>query len=370
MFYNIAVSSRRGRIAAHRPEIRCLISHSLKSHAKSETASLVVLATDHSSDSRANARRFLHSQRAEAASGVQADTRSVRKQSFVRSTRTRLARPATVFQPSDPLMTPDVHFPLQTVTERTRYPRFVNRFNSREIMLVVDGSCINNGSRGDKNHGTSADGNGREPSAGASVIFKKTPGHALCDHATTIPMVAIRGDSSATARGTTILTPEMTGKIALRLERNGPRGDCVRNTSNRAKLCAVIAALDFCLWSKEGWEKIVIVTDLEYIAIGATKWLPIWLKRRWESSPKHTGGRQLRAGKEIVNRDLWEELQSRVEMLGANGTEIAFWLVSLRSPVGHGSELMKVAKAAAREAARANSEIGVDEYTRLCGLFV
>lgn len=80
-------------------------------------------------------------------------------------------------------------------------------------------------------------------------------------------------------------------------------------------------------------------------------------------------GQGLRLGRKLANRDLWEELQSRVEDLRANGTEVAFWLVPHKSLAKEDSSLLWEAKSAAREAAR-SSEAVVDDYTRLHGLFV
>lgn len=51
-------------------------------------------------------------------------------------------------------------------------------------------------------------------------------------------------------------------------------------TNNRAKMRAVIAALEFRAWADEGWRSIVIATDLEYVVRGATEWLPRWVQRR------------------------------------------------------------------------------------------
>ncbi|KAL2022451.1 hypothetical protein VTK56DRAFT_5280 [Thermocarpiscus australiensis] len=89
-----------------------------------------------------------------------------------RLTRRSNVQPATIFVPEDGNLSPEVHFPLQTVfaPDRPPYPRFVNRFNSREMLLVVDGSCINNGRHADK---------GEPPVAGCSFMFKGTPSTAL-----------------------------------------------------------------------------------------------------------------------------------------------------------------------------------------------
>ena len=59
----------------------------------------------------------------------------------------RPPRPPRRLTPQDPSLSPEAHFPLQTVAspDRTPFPRFINRFDSREILLAVDGSCVNNG---------------------------------------------------------------------------------------------------------------------------------------------------------------------------------------------------------------------------------
>jgi ribonuclease HI len=159
---------------------------------------------------------------------------------------------------------------------------------------------------------------------------------------------------------------QLAGTIAFKLERRGPHGDLLDHTSNRAKLRAVIAALEFLNWHGEGWKRVVVLTDLEYVVLGATRWLPVWVKRRWRTA-SGTRGR-------IANRDLWEELQGRIDDLRAEGTEIAFWLVPttgkralLAAPE---SELMKEVKKAAQEAATAGADEDMDEFTKLCGIVV
>ncbi|KAK0702891.1 hypothetical protein B0T21DRAFT_254336, partial [Apiosordaria backusii] len=201
-------------------------------------------------------------------------------------------KPASLFHPEDPALTPEVHFPLQTVRapDRPPHPRFVNRFNSREILLVVDGSCINNGRHRDKSS---------SPIGGSSFTFKNTPGTSTS--AVTLPFTEEN-------------TGPITGTIAFRLEEEGPQGDVVDHTSNRAKLRAVIAALQFRAWHGEGWRRVVVLTDLEYIVRGATEWLPRWVSRRWRRKP-----RAGRVGRRYANRDLWEELQYTMEELRRGG---------------------------------------------------
>lgn len=313
--------------------------------------------------------RLLRRLPTQSSRGIKLIPRSALTEEARRLTRQCQIRPAGVFRPQDHFMTPEKHFPLQTIHNRSQFPRFINRFNSREIMLVVDGSCLNNGAGVEGNPPLDKS---TEPSAGASFIYKNNPSYITGPHATSMPFVAKQEYASegAVLGGITIPMPEITGKIALRVEQQGPRGDIQRHTSNRAKLRAVIAALDFRPWSGEGWERVVIVTDLQYVVYGATKWMPLWLTRRWRSAQGRTRDGRYRIGKKIANRDLWEELQSRIDALWANGVDVAFWLVPPKSLIGRDSALLKEAKNAAKEAAKSSPSASAEEYTRLCGVFV
>lgn len=286
-----------------------------------------------------------------------------------RLTRSIQIQPAGIFRPQDHFLAPEQHFPLQTISTRTQWPRYINRFNSKEIMLVVDGSCVNNGAGA---RGNQPVGAGSAPKGGLSFIYNggSVSGSAGGDRTTMLYGTAGSRNMHGTPSGDlTVPVPNITGKIAMPLEHKGPRGDVHTHTSNRAKLRAVVAALDFRPWYEEGWHKVVIVTDLEYVVLGATRWLPAWVRQRWRAAPRRDGRGRLRPGKKLANRDLWEELQSRVEDLRANGTEVAFWLVPPRGLAREESNLLREAKSAAREAAR-SSGAELNDYTRLCGLFV
>ena len=316
--------------------------------------------SDSDSESGPNQRE----QRARSDRGVRLLPRTSADQAPRRLTRSLQIQPAGIFRPQDHFLAPEQHFPLQTIRTRTQYPRYVNRFNSKEMMLVVDGSCVNNGA-GAGHTPSAEEENG--PKGGLSFIYNGSAGGG----GTTMPYLAAdkMNTGGAPLGDVTVSIPDITGKIAMPLEQKGPCGDMHRHTSNRAKLRAVLAALDFRPWHGEGWQTVVVVTDLEYVVLGATRWLPAWVRRRWRLAPRRDGRGRLRIGRKLANRDLWEELQSRVEDLRANGTEVAFWLVPPRSLVREESDLLREAKSAAREAAR-SSGARVDDYTRLCGLFV
>ena len=252
-----------------------------------------------------------------------------------RLNRRALIRPASLFVPQHPGETPDHHFPLQTVFTRTGQPRFVNRYNSREILVVVDGSCLYNGSRE------------YMPQGGCSFKYKGAGGSGS---AFSNSLLSFQGGQH-----------DANGTVGFRLEDRGPGGEPSDSTSNRAKLRAVIAALEFREWHEEGWRRVVVATDLQYVAFGATRWLPSWVRRRW----KTRGSR-----KKVANRDLWEELNGIMESLRTRGTEVSFWLMPPRAAIGEDSLLIQETKYAAREAAASHSDSVAAEFTRLCGIML
>ena len=256
---------------------------------------------------------------------------------LTRRARRAQIRPDSLFTPQDPSLSPEAHFPLQTVAapHRTPFPRFINRFDSREILLVVDGSCVNNGRHTDPL---------RDPSGGCSFIFR---GVAASTHH------ADNDNSTNTTHPSPFLAPPPTAAggaknpIAFRLEPTGPTGHPSPATSNRAKLRAVLAALQFRNWGGEGWRRVVVLTDLAYVVWGATRWLPRWVARGW----RRPGG--IRGGGWYGNRDLWEALQGRVEELRGVGCEVGFWLVPGGGVTATGGDgVVRRAKVAAQRAAR------------------
>lgn len=255
------------------------------------------------------------------------ESRAARK---IRKRLTRRSRisTATIFTPSSD-ETPEEHFPLQTVYTRTSQPRFVNRYDSREILLVIDGSCINNGAVS------------QFPTGGCSFAYKGTGKSGLA----AFPFTEGFGEG---------------GTVGFPLEQSGPGGEPHMATSNRTKLRAVIAGLEFREWQEEGWKRIVIATDLEYVVLGATSWLATWARRKWKT----------RKARQVANRDLWEELHGIIDRLARLGTEVSFWLIPARDMIKHSSSLVQDTKDVARAAATVHYDASAQEFTRLCGIEV
>ncbi|KAJ7276875.1 ribonuclease H-like domain-containing protein [Mycena rebaudengoi] len=209
-----------------------------------------------------------------------------------------------------PHTAPDFVFPVRLVNNISSLPlerfciwrRFVPEFSHLKTMMIyTDGACASNGLA--------------SPRAGFAFVFNPSPS----------------GNSSGA------------------VEQKGPDGQVYTHTSNRAELRAVIAALKFRAWWGEGWTRIVIVTDSEYVSEGATTWMRNWARRGWRTTAKS----------EVANRDLWEALSDILGGYASSGCEISFW----RVPREWNTSADTVAKAA--------TELTVsEEYTNTVGVLV
>ncbi|KAK0705787.1 hypothetical protein B0T21DRAFT_299127 [Apiosordaria backusii] len=95
----------------------------------------------------------------------------------------------------------------------------------------------------------------------------------------------------------------------------GAGGRIHQPTRDRAEMQAALAALGHRDWWLEGWERVVIVTNSEYVGKGATQNMLKWTAEGWpggsEGSP---------------NRDLWEFLSGLLGEYAEKGCEVSFWI--------------------------------------------
>lgn len=75
-----------------------------------------------------------------------------------------------------------------------------------------------------------------------------------------------------------------------------------RTTNNEMELQAVVSALQHV---KDQEHLIAIYTDSKYVAEGATSWIFGWMKNGWKT----------KAGSDVVNKDLWQELQPLLQQV-------------------------------------------------------
>ncbi|EXF73400.1 RNase H domain-containing protein [Colletotrichum fioriniae PJ7] len=148
---------------------------------------------------------------------------------------------------------------------------FINRYDTSEALIYTDGACFGNGNAAAR--------------GGFAFIFKP------------------------------VYANDQSGRVAFKLEDQGPDGKTYRHTSNRAELRAAVAALRYRAWAGEGFRSIVIATDSTYVVNGATDWARAWVKKGWRLS---TSGN-------VMKRDLWEALLLHVERLHDRGVSVRFW---------------------------------------------
>ncbi|KAK8073594.1 ribonuclease H-like protein [Apiospora phragmitis] len=109
----------------------------------------------------------------------------------------------------------------------------------------------------------------------------------------------------------------LDGVASARLEAKGPFGDDAIQSSNRAELRAVIAALRFRHWVGENFHTVVIATDSEYVVEGSTVLAKNWIQNGWRTSGRAP----------VKNSDLWELLLGEVERWKELGMTIQFWRI-------------------------------------------
>lgn len=163
----------------------------------------------------------------------------------------------------------ETHLPDETLTCIVRY---IHRDERRSALILTDGACLNNGQP--------------NPRAGWAFV------HGM----------GLSGEPAI---------------VSNRLENKGPFGDEGVQSSNRAELRAVIAALRFRHWPGEGIRTMTIATDSEYVVEGSTKWARTWVNNGWKTN----------ANADVKNRDLWEMLLGEVEKWDDAGLSIRFWRI-------------------------------------------
>lgn len=85
-------------------------------------------------------------------------------------------------------------------------------------------------------------------------------------------------------------------------------------TNNVMEMMGVYKALEESLQYVDTSYSIRVFTDSQYAQRGLTEWLKGWKLKNWKNSQ----------GKPVLNRDLWELLDSRVSTLEAAGWDLVF----------------------------------------------
>ena len=139
--------------------------------------------------------------------------------------------------------------------------RYIRKNNPQEVLIYIDGACSYNGT----------------PHARAGFGVNWGPRHHL----------------------------------SARLEGEDPE------TSNRAELRAAIVALDLRVWNGEGFDKVILACDSEYVVKGITEWVRNWQSNGWRTARRTP----------VENRDLWEMLLAALSVQDDRGVLVQFWLI-------------------------------------------
>jgi len=100
--------------------------------------------------------------------------------------------------------------------------------------------------------------------------------------------------------------------ISSRLEQDGHP-----QTSNRAELRAVLAALGLRIWIGEGFKKIVIACDSQYVVKGISAWILKWRRNGWKTKSRTA----------VANQDLWKKLEAKLKEMEKQGMLVQFWWI-------------------------------------------
>ncbi|MGB3291623.1 MAG: ribonuclease HI [Phormidesmis sp.] len=89
-------------------------------------------------------------------------------------------------------------------------------------------------------------------------------------------------------------------------------GHDAATTNNRMEMQAAIAALEFLTTDDIENSLVTLHTDSEYLKNGITKWIKGWKRKGWKTS----------AGKAVLNKDLWQQLDQLTQTLSETSLKI------------------------------------------------
>ena len=117
--------------------------------------------------------------------------------------------------------------------------------------------------------------------------------------------------------------PGPGGWAAIMLTEGKEEGDIVAEfggrenltTNNRMELTGAIVGLREVgeTFAKKGTH-VEVCTDSEYVKKGMTEWIDGWIKKGWKTSTK----------KDVLNKDLWQELKQQENRLKETGVHVTW----------------------------------------------
>jgi len=71
------------------------------------------------------------------------------------------------------------------------------------------------------------------------------------------------------------------------------------------------------MWIGEGFKKIVIACDSNYVVKGISAWILKWRRNGWKTN----------TGAAVANQDLWKKLEAKLRDMERDGMLIQFWWI-------------------------------------------
>lgn len=114
-------------------------------------------------------------------------------------------------------------------------------------------------------------------------------------------------------------TQEGSESIGFPLEQRGPDGVLYHDRGQKtAELRAFIGALEYKLWSTEGWKKVVVATSSSYVFRAITEYIPFWIAEGRLDGKYHEG-------EQLLNYNLWARALALVNEQAYRGCEVEVW---------------------------------------------
>lgn len=123
-------------------------------------------------------------------------------------------------------------------------------------------------------------------------------------------------------------------------------------TNNRMEMQAAIAALEFLNETDTDSASVTLHTDSEYLKNGITKWIKGWKKKGWKTS----------AGKPVLNKDLWQQLDQLTQSLSSENLTIDWRYVRGHAGNPGNERCDEIARAFSH-----SSPIGLKQYSHAIG---
>ncbi|CAZ80454.1 unnamed protein product [Tuber melanosporum] len=166
------------------------------------------------------------------------------------------------FVPPSPQSTPLSEFSFASNSAPVPSQRLIRNGDPKQVLLFIDGSCISSGKLDSR--------------PGYGVYFRRED------------------------------------NVYGRLEEYD--GD--DSASGVAEIWAAVIALQLRPWREEGFDKVVLACDAEYVVMGVCELAEKWAAKGWKAG-----------GKPISGKDAWEKLLFELAVQEARGVRVQFWLI-------------------------------------------